>query len=1387
MRPTRRSVRHPPAVQYREPDSAESSPLASISGAGRSGQSSAASISWSDAETTFDRLLRGQVFQKVKIRDNPLNESSFSSSADQAPSIRLFESPSAPPPVPPGKTERRRGKENRPAKAYGRASKRSSTVPARARPSVIFPAPDSDWSGPSKGRDSVAGAQTRRRDVSEGLRSVERKRDESGLASVEQRDGEEASGLFGEPKMVVTPAVPSRRLLSAATVGPSASTPVAGRLWSASPLVSPFLPAGDSVRTVTPGASPELVVVAGRAQPDRSAHGDSVVVPGLPPSPDLFSLPPAVTSTAQPLSPPRLSPEASPAVRQSHQDSSAVGQSHQASPAVGQSHQASPAVGQSHQDSLAVGQSHHASPAVGQSPQEGSPAVRQSHQDSLAMGQSHQDSPAVGQSHQASPAVGQSYQASPAVGRSHQDSPAVGQSRQDSPAVGQTHHANPAVGQTMPETSVLATRAHQETRLSVEGADDSIADGPVDMLPRYRSAVFSSDEEDEEQETAEAPTGSVEARSGLVSGDGASRLSSDEVRSDLSRFADSKVDAELEQDVPAAPMDATGGSLWFSADRSGTDPLSSRQTNLDGASPLVDCFVRVQRLSSDELRELTGAGGHSGAADVSEDPAESDAKMSPSSSQSSMGRMAECFVRLCRLEEVGAARDPSPAAEDTSGGEDSSLWKEDASDATKVESAADDGQMEVDQGPLEADQDGPLEADHDGPLETDHGPSEADVSPLHLPPLLSPDRDEKSRPPPAAAAAATPSLGAVLLALRAGKGWRRSLCQVDAAAADGGLRDWTVTPRPASDLPDRRRSLQPGRDRQEEPTGYTSRLRPLRSRRTTLATYVEEEEEDQEGDRVRSLMPPPPPPPPPPQQQEFVTHTLRSGRRVSMALPAPPPPAEVEWRTPRDARRSVVLPSRRVSEMGTTGPQARQAGRRSMQLSHRELSEEQYSRAMAAFQALRDSLPALATPRAAADRAGGGGDALFASPVLPGAAERRSVRVSMAPLSECVPTPRRRSVLPVGFSPAPKHRRSSVYVSTDEAEATLQNGPDVSLNYDDPAARVLELCGLERPASFLQYSRRHKVTKKIGEGVYGEVFLCETKTSRSVIKIMPIEGDFEVNDAAQKSYGEVLSELLISKSLSDLHAGKEHAAEGYVRLLSSHVVRGAYPASLNKLWDKFDQDKGSENEHPRVFPSDQLFLVLEYSHAGTDLENFQFRDVDQAIAAFYQVAFSLAVGEAALEFEHRDLHWGNVLLREEDTDHLPGLLGGRRYRLPTAGLRATIIDFTLSRLRADGAVVYNNLAEDPTLFNAHGDHQFEVYRQMRTATDDRWRQHCPVTNIQWLYYLADKLCAGCAYEGAGSRRHRQQLRRLHQLRQLVNDFSSATQLVEALCGDWCER
>lgn len=53
--------------------------------------------------------------------------------------------------------------------------------------------------------------------------------------------------------------------------------------------------------------------------------------------------------------------------------------------------------------------------------------------------------------------------------------------------------------------------------------------------------------------------------------------------------------------------------------------------------------------------------------------------------------------------------------------------------------------------------------------------------------------------------------------------------------------------------------------------------------------------------------------------------------------------------------------------------------------------------------------------------------------------------------------------------------------------------------------------------------------RKIGEGVYGEVFLFrDPNGGTSVMKIMPIEGDLIVNGEHQKKYEEILSEIVIA-------------------------------------------------------------------------------------------------------------------------------------------------------------------------------------------------------------------------------------------------------------------
>lgn len=60
---------------------------------------------------------------------------------------------------------------------------------------------------------------------------------------------------------------------------------------------------------------------------------------------------------------------------------------------------------------------------------------------------------------------------------------------------------------------------------------------------------------------------------------------------------------------------------------------------------------------------------------------------------------------------------------------------------------------------------------------------------------------------------------------------------------------------------------------------------------------------------------------------------------------------------------------------------------------------------------------------------------------------------------------------------------------------------------------------------------------------------------------------------------------------------------------------------------------------------------------------------------------SLAIAEMSLEFEHRDLHWGNVLIKPTDQTAITYILEEETKEVATNGLKVTIIDFTLSRLR----------------------------------------------------------------------------------------------------------
>lgn len=139
--------------------------------------------------------------------------------------------------------------------------------------------------------------------------------------------------------------------------------------------------------------------------------------------------------------------------------------------------------------------------------------------------------------------------------------------------------------------------------------------------------------------------------------------------------------------------------------------------------------------------------------------------------------------------------------------------------------------------------------------------------------------------------------------------------------------------------------------------------------------------------------------------------------------------------------------------------------------------------------------------------------------------------------------------------------------------------------------------------------------QKIGEGVFGEVFLNDTY----VLKIIPIEGDEEINGAQQKRFDEILQEVIISQELSALRHGENNRSGGFVEVLNVRLVEGRYPEHLLNLWDDYDIRQVSENDRPDIFCDNQLYVVFELANSGCDLEAHVFKNAEQSYSAFQQV------------------------------------------------------------------------------------------------------------------------------------------------------------------------
>lgn len=93
-------------------------------------------------------------------------------------------------------------------------------------------------------------------------------------------------------------------------------------------------------------------------------------------------------------------------------------------------------------------------------------------------------------------------------------------------------------------------------------------------------------------------------------------------------------------------------------------------------------------------------------------------------------------------------------------------------------------------------------------------------------------------------------------------------------------------------------------------------------------------------------------------------------------------------------------------------------------------------------------------------------------------------------------------------------------------------------------------------------------------------------------------------------------------------------------------------------------------------------LVIWHLLSGTDFCFFlqQFANIREAVSILRQVAGALASAECQYCFEHRDLHWGNVLVRKSKRSKVSFKVEGDVFDVSSFRVEASIIDFTLSRL-----------------------------------------------------------------------------------------------------------
>ncbi|KAK5113009.1 hypothetical protein LTR85_011031 [Meristemomyces frigidus] len=320
----------------------------------------------------------------------------------------------------------------------------------------------------------------------------------------------------------------------------------------------------------------------------------------------------------------------------------------------------------------------------------------------------------------------------------------------------------------------------------------------------------------------------------------------------------------------------------------------------------------------------------------------------------------------------------------------------------------------------------------------------------------------------------------------------------------------------------------------------------------------------------------------------------------------------------------------------------------------------------------------------------------------------------------------------------------------------------------------------------------HFTLTKIAEASFGEVYrlsLLEqlpglSRTDESVFKVIALKSPSATLPKDKKKRKAMLKRAEAMSKPEDVAnevrlLQRMSSIPGFTNFRDVRILQGRPGALFNDAFRAYNVTQKANEKDPSIFPDpakkgsysdEQLWAVIEMQDAGTDLERLvemgHCMSVWSVWDVFWQVVLTLAKGEEGAEFEHRDLHLGNICVRPSPS--LPPSAQNHetidvRKKLNFTSFETTVIDYTISRaLMPDNSVAFHDLSLDNSLFEGDSteEYQYDIYRYMRGAvllsdaladfslasttqsaanSKRGWRGYHPVTNLVWLHFVLYRL------------------------------------------------